>query len=283
MTETKSHALVLSGGGVTGIAWCVGFLHGLQLAGVDVTTADLIVGTSAGATVGAQIAEGTSLSALVARQEGPVETSGEISVDLDLDNFLTRLVEVLEGVTDPTEIRARIGSIALETPTVPESSRRAVIASRLAVHNWPDRPLLLVAVDTSTGEWLTFDRNSDVQLVDAVAASSAVPGVWPPVTIDGKRYMDGGIRSLTNADVAAGHGRVLVLVLRAMTDQDRARLNEELAELGPQAMPLVIEVDESSRVAMGPNPLDAHFRGASVHAGLIQASSAADEVREFWS
>lgn len=282
MTETQSHALVLSGGGVTGIAWCLGLLQGLQLAGAEVTTADLIVGTSAGATVGAQIAGGTSLSALVEGQEGPVETSGEISVDLDLDKYLTRLGEVLEGVTDPTEIRARIGSVALETQTVPESSRRAVIVSRLPFESWPDRPLLLVVVDTGSGDWSTFDRHSDVSLVDAVTASCAVPGVWPPVTINGRRYMDGGVRSLTNADVAAGHDRVLVLVLRAMTDVDRVRLDGELAALGPEAVSLVIEVDEPSRLAMGPNPLDAQLRGASARAGRIQALTVADEVREFW-
>jgi NTE family protein len=116
-----------------------------------------------------------------------------------------------------------------------------------------------------------------------VAASCAVPGVWPPVTINGRRYMDGGVRSLTNADVAAGHDRVLVLVLRAMTDQDRARLDKELAALGPEAVSLVIEVDEPSRLAMGPNPLDAHFREASARAGSVQALSVAEEVRQFWA
>jgi NTE family protein len=257
-------------------------LHGLQLAGVDATTADLIVGTSAGATVGAQIAGGLSLSALVERQEGPVETSGEISVDLDLDRYLNRLVEVLDGVNDPSEIRARIGSVALETPKVAESSRRAAIAFRLSFETWPDRSLLVVAVDTATGEWVTFDRHSGVPLVDAVAASSAVPGIWPPVTIDGCRYMDGGVRSLTNADLAAGHDRVLVLVLRAMRDEDQARLDEELAGLGPKGASLVIEVDEPSRLAMGPNPLDARPRGPSARAGQVQALSVANEVRQLW-
>lgn len=282
MTDSKSRALVVSGGGVTGIAWCVGFLHGLEVEGADVTDADLIVGTSAGATVGAQVAAEISLSALAERQEGSAETSGEISVDLDLDTYLTRLVEALEGVTDPTEIRARIGLVALETPTVSEALRRAVIFSRLAFESWPDRLLLLVAVDAVSGEWVTFDRHSGVSAVDAVAASSAVPGVWPPVTIGGRRYIDGGVRSLTNADLAAGHGRVLILVLRPMTEVDRARLQEEITALGSAAECLVIEVDEDSRAAMGPNPLDVNLRGASARAGRIQALSVADDVRRFW-
>jgi NTE family protein len=280
---TDSRALVLSGGGVTGIAWCLGLLYGLQLAEADVTSADLIVGTSAGATVGAQIAGGTPLSVLVELQKGPADSSGEIAVDLDLDTYLTRLGEVLEGVTEPTDIRAKIGSVALETATVPESTRRDVIVSRLPIQSWTDRDLRLVSVDTASGHWRTFDRNTGVPLVDAVAASCAVPGVWPPVTIDGRRYMDGGTRSLTNADVAAGHDRVLVVVLRPMTDQDRTRLNEEMESLGADTATVVIEVDEPSRLAMGPNPLDPQLRGQSVHAGHIQALDVADVVCQFWN
>jgi NTE family protein len=279
---TDSRALVLSGGGVTGIAWCIGLLHGLQLADVDVTTADLIVGTSAGATVGAQIAGGTALSTLVGLQETSVEASGEIAVEPDFDAYITRLGEALDGATDPTDIRARIGSVALETDTVAESARREVISQRLPVQRWTDRTLRLVAVDTASGDWLTFDRDSGVPLVDAVAASCAVPGVWPPVTIDGHRYMDGGARSLTNADVAAGHDRVLVIALRPMMDQDLKRLDEEIGSLEPDTQSLLIQVDEPSRLAMGPNPLDPARRSESVRAGIMQASGEADRVQRFW-
>jgi NTE family protein len=157
-----------------------------------------------------------------------------------------------------------------------------LITRRLPVQTWADRPLRLVAVDTVTGDWRSFDRDSGVSLVDAVAASCAVPGVWPPVTTDGHRYMDGGVRSLTNADVAAGHDRVLVIALRGMMDQDRRRLNEEIDALGHEVETLVIEVDEPSLLAMGPNPLDAERRGESARAGQVQASEEVDRVGRFW-
>ena len=95
--------------------------------------------------------------------------------------------------------------------TPPEQERIDVIGSRLVSTEWPERPLVVTAVDTETGEFTTFDRDSGVPLVSAVAASCAVPGVYPPVTIDGRRYMDGGMRSAANADLAQGYDRLVVL------------------------------------------------------------------------
>src|SRR5271169_4233301 len=103
--------------------------------------------------------------------------------------------------TMPQRLR-RIGAVALAVETIPEPVRRAVIARRLPSQHWPDRVLRLTAIDAATGELVVFDRDSGVELVDAVAASCAVPGAWPPVTIAGRRYMDGGIASAVNLDVA---------------------------------------------------------------------------------
>jgi NTE family protein len=118
---------------------------------------------------------------------------------------------VAEAGPDIKAIRTRIGAYALAAPTVPEAERRANIAARLPSHTWPKPRLLIVAVDTATGEEYIMDRESGVSLVDAVAASCAVPGIRPPVTIAGRRYMDGGMRSTTNADLAKGYDRVLIL------------------------------------------------------------------------
>ena len=201
-------ALVLGGGGVTGIAWELGVIAGLAAAGCDVRDADLIVGTSAGATVAAQISTGP-LDDLVASQRST--TSAEIAAELDLD-LMIEIFTVLGDRSIPAdERRAAVGAHALAAETVPEAVRREVIAARLPAHRWPDAPVLLTAVDALSGELVTFDRTSGVELVDAVAASCAVPGVWPPVTIGGRRYVDGGVRSSTNADLAAAHDRILVL------------------------------------------------------------------------
>ena len=87
-----------------------------------------------------------------------------------------------------------------------------MIAQRLPSHDWPDRDLRISAIDTATGELVTFDRSSGVGLVDAVAASCAVPGVWPPVTIGDRRYMDGGVGSSVNMALADDCDVVVVLV-----------------------------------------------------------------------
>ena len=94
---------------------------------------------------------------------------------------------------DRTESARQFGRWALQASTVPEAERRSVVAERLPSHSWPDRLLRIVAVDTATGEARIYDRFSGTELIDAVAASCAVPGVWPPVTIDGHRYMDGAV------------------------------------------------------------------------------------------
>src|SRR5206468_7208827 len=111
--------------------------------------------------------------------------------------------------------RRRLGRLARaaaddgRTPT--EAQRRAAIESRLPRPEWPDRPLVVTAVDTGSGEFTTFTRPSGVELVAAVGASCAVPGVYPPVRVHGRRYVDGGMRSPANADLARGYDRVVVL------------------------------------------------------------------------
>jgi NTE family protein len=275
-------ALVLAGGGVAGIAWELGMLAGLHGAGLDLTAADLIVGTSAGAAAGAQIASGVAPSDLLTRQLGPPEESGEIHVAMDIERYRSSMADLIAGVTDPAEARARIGAMALAAETVPEDVRRKVIAGRLPTHEWPDRRLVLVAVDAISGAVVTFDRASGASLVDAVAASCAVPGIWPPVTINGRRYIDGGARSSTNADMAAGSERVVVLIPMALEGPAVAQLDSELAALGPDTEVAVVASDLASRQAIGANPLDPATRAPAARAGRAQSTSVVDAVRAVW-
>jgi NTE family protein len=210
--ETSKRALVLGGGGVAGVAWELGILMGLYDTGVDVRGADIIIGTSAGSVVGAQITGGTDLESLFNAQLTPIEQTKERKVEFDPVQMMEAFSQAVAGAgPDPKAIRARIGAYALTVPAVPEAERRAIIETRLPVHTWPQQRLLIVAVDTETGEEYIMDRTSGVSLVDAVSASCAVPGIWPPVTIAGHRYMDGGVRSATNADLAHGSDRILIL------------------------------------------------------------------------
>ncbi|RSM77325.1 patatin [Kibdelosporangium aridum] len=259
------HALVLGGGGVAGIAWMTGVLAGLAEAGMDVSGADLVVGTSAGSTVAAQLGGGLSLDELYARQVDPALQNKEIDPGVDLESYVANLAEVLDGVTSDVEIRRRIGAVALTADTVSEAERRAVIASRLPSHEWPSFTLKIVAVDAETGEPRVFDNSSGVNLVDAVAASCAVPMVWPPVTIDGRRYVDGGIRSTHNADYAADYDKVVALLPMGVT-----QLVPSSDLLSTLDAFLTITPDTVSAEAIGTTPLDPSTRAPAAKAGRAQ-------------
>jgi NTE family protein len=269
----NGQALVLGGGGIAGIAWITGLLTGLAEAGHDVTGADLIVGTSAGSTVAAQMGSGLALDQLFRRQTEPALQSREIMAKLDLEQAAADWAGFMQGVTSPEHALRLVGAYALAADTVSEAERRAVIESRLPSQEWPSRRIQIVAVDAGTGQTKVFDRDSGISLVDAVAASCAVPGVWPPVTIDGHRYVDGGVRSIDNADLAAGYSQIVVvsplgydspmpspMPLRAVADQ--------LREGGSDVT--VISPDQASVTAIGDNALDPATRVPAAKAGRAQ-------------
>ncbi|MCW2888817.1 MAG: hypothetical protein QOE54_2466 [Streptosporangiaceae bacterium] len=272
-------ALVLGGGGVAGIAWEWGILTGLQEAGVDLTTADLVVGTSAGSVVGAQVAAGIDAGE---RYEAQLAgAGGEIAAKLS-PLMIARFGWVMLRSRSPQQAGAAFGRLALAAATVPEAERRAVIASRLPVQTWPeDRRLLLTAVDAATGEFTVFDSSSGVPLVDAVAASCAVPGVWPPVTIGGRRYIDGGMRSAANVDLAAGHERVVVIAPITQGFGQVADVASQVAQLSGKTT--VVSPDQGSKRAIGRNALDPARRAPSARAGHAQAAAVADQVAAVWS
>jgi NTE family protein len=279
-----TNALVLAGGGVAGIAWELGVLQGIADEDPDLAArliaADVVIGTSAGSSVAAQVTSGTPLADLYDAQLR-AETA-EIDVEIDLQNMLQRYAEAVGDVSDPAEQRRRVGAMALASDTVAEPIRLAVIAARLPRPSWPDRRMLIPAVDAVTGEAVVFTREAGVELVDAVAASSAVPGVWPPVTIGDRRFVDGGIRSGTNADLAVGASRILV-VQPALADAPQAlgNLDDEIAALRPGET-YVIWADEASVAAFGTNPLSPATRGPSARAGRAIGRRQAKLVADFW-
>jgi len=277
--KNSRKALVLGGGGITGIGWELGLLAGLREQGVDLSDADVVIGTSAGAVVGAQLTSGVPVDELYARQLH--EPDGELAESLGL-KFTLRwvLANVLPG--GDRRARMRVGKLALAATTEPESQRREVFAKLLAQADWSDRQLQVTAVEAATGEVAVFDRASGVPLVDAVAASCAVPMVWPPMTINGRRYMDGGARSGSNADLATGCGRVVVLAPMPVALRRSGRISEQLARLGPKVHSVVVSPDENARKAIGRKILDPAARAASARAGRAQAASVRDRVAVVW-
>jgi NTE family protein len=274
-----SKALVLGGGGLAGVAWETGVLLGLAESGIDLTDADLLVGTSAGSVVATQVATGFPLDEMFAAQ---VAGGGaEQAVQLDMGELATTFAELLGDAPEPEELCRRVGALALAADVAPEEERLAIVSARLPVQEWPERPLRVTAVDTATGELVVFDRTSGVGLVDAVAASCAVPGVWPPVTIGDARYMDGGVRSGTHVDLARGHEHVVVVApirqgLGGDVDHECAALRAEGAEV------VLITPDAASQEAFGANLLDPASREPAARAGRSEAPALADAVRAAW-
>lgn len=266
---------MLGGGGLAGIAWETGILAGLADEGLDVTGAELTIGTSAGSTVAAQVGSGLPLEELLRRQVDPSARSRELApTGASGPEFLDTLARLMAETTDPPELRRRVGALALAADTVPEPVRRAVIAHRLPSTAWPDRALLIVAVDAATGEPRIFAQDSGVNLVDAVAASCAIPCVWPPVTIGGSRYMDGGVRSMANVDLATGCDRALVIA--PITD-------DALWEPVDGCRVEIITPDEQTLAAFGPDPLDPATRTPAAQAGRAQGRRCAEQVATFWT
>ncbi|WP_426507992.1 patatin-like phospholipase family protein [Dactylosporangium sp. McL0621] len=237
-------ALVLGAGGITGVAWQLGILIGLHDRGIDLGRADLILGTSAGAMTGALVAAfgDPRTAAAIEAPLGP----GDPPIVADWNRGAVAFQLLQDASLEPAEMRRRIGAIALEAEVGPPGPWLAAFGRRLPIEQWPDR-LTVTAVDAATGEPVAWDADSGVPLVPAVAASCAVPCIFPPVPVDGSRFMDGGVRSRTNADLAAGYDRVYVLAPRMPLLQREA--------LDPAFT--LIEPDDAATAAIGGNVFDA--------------------------
>jgi NTE family protein len=273
MTGNDMKALVLGGGGVAGIAWETGILAGLADAGIDVTHPDLVVGTSAGATVAAQVTSSRSLTALYDDQINGTGAPEPAIHDVDSVALMAEVRQILGSGDEPQAIRKRIGAMSLAQDRVPETERRALIEARLPDHEWPGQSLAITAIDAESGDFVVLTNESGVDLVDAVAASCSIPRVWPAVTINGRRLFDGGMRSGTNADVAKDYGKVLVLDVIGLP---------ETRDVEPVTAPLfTITPDEASAAGMK-NLLDPNSRAICARAGYEQARTIAAEVKEFW-
>lgn len=260
-------ALVLAGGGVTGIAWEIGVLAGLDEAGVPLAF-DLVVGTSAGSVAGAQLLSGTPLPDLYARQVS--DEHHEIAPLVALPELIEKHPEFIQIALGPTrEIAVLLGRQAKDAKTPPLAVRRESVARRLTSEVWPEQPFLITAVDADNGDVVVLDRSSGVELVDAVTASCAIPLLWPPVELLGRTLIDGGARSASHLDLASGHDVVVVLIpIIAAAAAGIAREAEQLRAEGAQVV--IISVDDEAFAAMGVNALDPTRRRPAAEHGHRQ-------------
>lgn len=278
-------ALVLGSGGVTGTAWESGILHGLAKAGVDLSTADLIVGSSSGAVVGARLAFGPAgIGDLYERQLAAPEDDRGAAARLGPVAILRYARAALSSRT-PEEYGRRLGALARDSRTgVSAAERRETIAGLLPSPEWPERHLLVTAVDASTGALHTFDRTGTVALADAVTASCAVPVVWPVADAGGGSWIDGGVHSPANAHLASGYGRVVVIAPTATGSKVIVSPRAQAAELeAAGARVEVITPDAATRKAIGRNSLDPARRAAAARAGLAQSAAHTEAVAAVWT
>jgi NTE family protein len=291
-------ALVLHGGGSAGNAWEIGIIAGLFDAGLDVTAADLIIGTSAGATAAAQITSATPTELLAAiltatpRPRADLVRSGGLGVPLGpVADHMERTSRIIAAAEDAADMRRRMGAAALAMDAASDGSGqtrwRATVAARLRSQRWPERTILITAVDARTGEPVVFDRYSGVDLVDAVAASTANGFGVPPYGIGDNRYIDGGYRRNENADLAVGYKRVLVL--SPFSGRSRhplewgMHLAAQVAELRARGSSVeTIFPDAHSLEAFGGNMMDPSARPPAARAGYDQGRAIAGQLTEFW-
>jgi len=275
-----NRGLVLGGGGITGIAWEIGVVFGLAERGVDLRAADRVVGTSAGSVVGALVRSELSLEEIYESQI--VEETEPIGARMGWGVIFGYVAAAGFGRRHPQDVRARIGRLALKVPGS-EEERKRILAARVPLGEWPEGRLLITAVNAETGDPMVFDRSSGVSLLDAVSASCAVPLVWPPVTINGKRYMDGGARSIANADLASGCDRVVVIAPITAAFRKGGRISVQLARLGPDVRSVIVSPDRESRRAIGRQVLQPAGRARAAEAGRRQGRQWAERVGDVWT
>ncbi len=289
----KNIALVLGGGGSAGHAWTIGVIAGLAEAGIDMTeAADLVIGTSSGATVAAQVRSGIPpaklLTAILAEPVPPVGQNRPLPPGPPMATIFERMRAIGAAAVSAADLQRAMGAFGLESDATlgPAAAERwrAMVAARLPRQQWPDRPMIVAAANSPVCALTAFDRDSGVDLVDAVTAGTALPGVVPTHNINGTRYINGGVRSAENADLATGYANVVVISpfggrsgtlpagqfegLRRFPGTDLESQVEALREQGSRVE--VITPDADSRTAMGTNQMDLATRTPAARTGFAQ-------------
>ena len=285
-SSSFNRALVLGGGGAAGNAWLIGVVAGLAERGVDVANADLLVGTSAGATAAAQLSwapAGELYAQVLAQPPVPPRQSGGPTLD-----HLARVRGLSAESADPEDMRLRMGASAIELAENADGTAinrwREIVAARLPHNRWPDRRLVLTAVDATTGEGLALDRDSGMDLVDAVAASTSGGGAH---RVGQRLLIDGGYWRNENAHLAIGYSRVVVFsplggrTLHPLEwRMQLAAQVEDLEAAGSRVTTVLPDAD--SLEAMGDNMMDASRRPAVAQAGHDQGLTLAALLHTFW-
>lgn len=282
---------------MVGMAWQTGVVAGLLEADVDVRLADLILGTAAGASLGWQLASGRSaaeIAATICAEVNAPPPAPRLAPPSALPDLLWRQCEAELAGHDPMPLRREIGALSLSAPPADEAAFLDTIGKAVPLgrgHPWPAR-FACSAIDAESGQLLAWRAASGIALVEGVGSSCSVPISNPAVTIKGRRYISGAMRSVSNADLAAGYKQVLVLAMRAppgdarMAERMQRSLVFETSRLRDGgAVVDVVQPDDLSMSAIGfelANVLDLRRRPAACEAGIAQGRALAPSLKPGW-
>jgi len=282
-----SKALVLSGGGPLAVAWECGILSGLAQSGLALSSADFILGTSAGAIIGAQIASGRdpTIMAKAIIAEGEKASGGKVGSVYPQES-IAKLPELFAKSQTGDMGRVEVGGYALAAST-PDSPAAYIerMSSIVGFDTWPEK-IGLVVVDIADGKPRVLRHDCGATLGTGVAASCCLPGLHPPVLIDGKHYMDGGLRSPANADLVGRFDTILVLSFNPpgpVGQRMISRVTAQVGELTASGMNVSVTTpDEACLGAIGPNTMDFARRPEVVRQATAQGIAIAGSLTKIW-
>jgi NTE family protein len=291
-----TRALVLGGGGPVGVGWESGLAVGLAREGVVLGEADLIVGTSAGSIVGSRLALQMDLADLVSAVGRPLPLPAGTGAPEPTGDLMTVWADTAARGLTPEQVRVELGKLSLSAPAGPETDFvTAEVFAQLDGCPWP-ASFRCTAIDTLTGALQVWDESAGVPLPLGVASSCSVPGVFPPVTIGTARYMDGGMRTPLNADLAAGHDAVIAVsctplalpegISMPVFEDLFRQVNAELAAVRDSGATLEVIAPSQEFLEVsgwGANLMDPSRVEPAYQAGLRQAAVEAARLRSMWA
>ncbi|MFG1792916.1 patatin-like phospholipase family protein [Nocardia sp. NPDC049149] len=272
MIETSSAAprriaLVLGGTGLVRMGWLVGLVHGLADRGVHLGEADQIVGTSGGALVAAMLTTQGDVMWLLGPDASPAPPADpQVTADA--------LAVLGEPGLDLTQARRKIGAKAVAAASGDPHQHVARMRALTGTARWPQRDLVITAIDIDTGALHGWTRDGAASLPEAMAASTSVPGLLPPIPIDNHCYIDGGVGSSINAHLAAAAD--LIIIIEAVADEFPHLPTDQ--DLG-RATAVTLVPDSAAIAACGADSFDLTRQPAAYNAGLRQSEDAAQRLR----